>query len=152
MGFHMNEVMTGYHQFEPDFGEPGHRAMEFRVRWGTKEMLRWLNPTGDGFMVSELEGTVTIDGLCDAAPCVGSLALRYFSDQTLRYTFDFEAGGAPYHFVGEKVWLRPWNLPWSHTTCFGRVTRKDDGVLVSTSVTRFRFRTAPAFLLSFRPV
>lgn len=152
MGFHIREVMTGQHEFEPGFGEPGKRPMEFRVRWGAGNLRRWLDPRGHDFMANELEGTVSIGGLCEATPCKGALLLRYFADQTLRYSFEFEVGGTAYRFVGEKVWLRPWNLPWSHTTCFGRLTRKQDGVLVSTSVTRFRMRTVPAFLLSFRPV
>lgn len=151
MGFHIDEVMTGHHEFEPAFGEPGKRPMEFRVRWGTKKLLPWLNPLGDDFMDSPMTGTVTIDGLCEDAPCEGSLKLRYFKDGTLRYHFDFEVDGTSYRFVGEKAWIRPWNLVWSHTTLFGRLTRKDDGVLISTSVTHFRWRTVPAFLLSVRP-
>ncbi|MDP7114364.1 MAG: hypothetical protein QGH45_20505 [Myxococcota bacterium] len=151
MGFHMNEVMTGQHEFEPGLGPAGKRPMEFRVRWGTDRLAGWANPFGEDFMVNELHGTVTIDGLCAAAPCQGSLALRYLHDQTLRYTFEFEVDGLPYRFVGEKVWLRPWNLPWSHTTCFGRLVRADTGALVSTSVTHFRLRTVPSLLASFRP-
>jgi hypothetical protein len=150
MGFHVNEVMTGQHEFEPGFGEPGKRRMEFRVRWGTDDLLTWLNPRGERFMVNDLEGTVSIDGLCADAPCSGTLALRYLADQTLRYTFEFEVAGVPYRFVGEKVHLRPWNLAWSHTTCFGRLVRTDTGALVSTSITHFRWRTVPSFLSSLR--
>ncbi len=151
MGFHMNEVMTGSHEFEPAFGEPGKRPMEFRIEWGADRSLDWLNPFGDAFMSSYLKGTVCIDGLCTKTPCEGRFDLRYFKDGTLRYDFEFEVDGTGYHYVGEKVCIKPWNLLWSHTTCFGRLTRKEDGVLVSTSVTHFRFRTVPAFLLSFRP-
>ena len=150
MGFHMSEVMTGQHEFEPAFGDPGKRPMEFRVRWGTEDLLGWLNPRGDRFMLNDLEGTVSIDGLCVDEPCRGALVMRYLADQTLRYTFDFQAAGVPYHYVGEKVHLRPWNLVWSHTTCFGRLVRSDTGALVSTSITHFRWRTVPAFLASLR--
>ena len=151
MGFHINEVMKGAHEFEPAFGEPGKRWMQFRIRWGTEKLLPWLNPLADEFMVNHLEGTVTIDGLCEETPCEGTLALRYFKDGTLRYAFDFDVDGTGYRYVGEKVCIRPWNFVWSHTTCFGRLTRRDDGVLVSTSVTHFRWHTVPGFLLSFRP-
>ncbi len=55
-----------------------------------------------------------------------------------------------YQYVGQKVDIRPWNLPWSHTRCFGHLTRADTGELVSTSLTRFRLRSAPRFLASLR--
>jgi len=144
----MHEVMSGRHEFEPRFGEPGKRDMEFRVRWGTDDLVRWLNPLGREFMLNDLHGTVTIDGLCVDTPCSGTLHLRYFNDATLRYTFDFDVSGVPYRYVGEKVHLRPWNLAWSHTTCYGRVVRTDTGELVSTSVTHFRLRTVPGFVAS----
>ncbi len=152
MGFHMNEAMVGQHEFEPGFGPPGKRPMAFRARWGTDSLLGWANPFGDEFMVNEMKGTVTIDGLCADVPMEGTLALRYIQDQTLRYSFEFEVDGVEYRFVGEKVWLRPWNLPWSHTTCFGRLVRKEDNTLISTSLTHFRLRSALGFLASFRPV
>ena len=99
---------------------------------------------------SDLEGTVSIDGLCVDEPCRGTLALRYLTDQTLRYSFEFQVASVPYRYVGEKVHIRPWNLPWSHTTCYGRLVRSDTGELVSTSVTHFRWRSIPAFLASLR--
>jgi len=150
VGFAMDEVMTGTHEFEPRFGPPGKRPMEFRVTWGPKHLGEWLKPSGGRFMLNDMEGTVTVDGLCYFAPCSGSLALRYFQDQTIRYAFSFEVDGAPYQYVGEKVHIYPWNLVWSHTTCFGRITRQETGELVSTSVTHFRFRTALEFAASMR--
>ena len=149
-GFRITEVMTGEHEFEPAFGDAGKRPMEFRVRWGTNEVRHWADSHGGRFLVNALEGSVTIDGLCRDAPCKGSLELRYFEDRTIRYAFGFEAGGVAYQYVGQKVNIRPWNLPWSHTRCFGRLTRTDTGELVSTSVTRFRLRSAPRFLASLR--
>ncbi len=149
-GFSMDEVMSGVHEFEPRFGPPGKRPMEFRVRWGTEDLAAWLDPRSEGFMVADLQGTVSVDGLCIDAPCSGVLALRYLRDQTLRYEFTFDVGGVAYQFVGEKVHLRPWNLPWSHTTCFGRLVLRDTGELVSTSVTHFRLRAALPFLASLR--
>jgi len=150
VGFLMDEVMTGTHEFEPRFGPPGKRPMEFRVTWGPRHLREWFDPAGDRFMLNDLEGTVTADGLCYFAPCRGTLALRYFKDQTIRYTFSFDVDGAEHLYVGEKVHIFPWNLFWSHTTCFGRITRKETGELVSTSVTHFRFRTALEFVASMR--
>ena len=150
VGFLMDEVMTGQHEFEPRFGPPGKRHMEFKVTWGPKDLKEWARPFSDGTMANDLKGTVTIDGLCYFAPCTGSLELRYFKDQTIRYTFEFVADGETYRFVGEKAHIYPWNLFWSHTTCFGRLTKKETGELVSTSVTHFRLRTALPFMASFR--
>jgi len=150
MGFLIEEMMSGEHEFEPGFGIPGKLPMSFKVTWGAEQMLKWLNPASEDFLKSDLEGTVSIDGLCQDTPCKGSLELRYFKDQSIRYTFDFSVDDKEYHYVGEKVKIYPWNLPWSHTTCYGRLTRKDTDELISTSITYFRLKTAPAFLASLR--
>ncbi len=150
IGFTVTETMRGEHEFEPRFGPPGKRPMEFRVTWGPRRLGPWLNPAGERFLASDLRGSVTADGLCRDAPCTGRLELRYFRDRTIRYVFDFEADGTLYRFAGEKACIRPWNLPWSHTTCFGTITRRDTGELVSTSVTRFRLRSLLSFRASFR--
>ena len=150
VGFCMDEVMSGDHEFEPGFGERGRRPMEFRVTWGPKHLGKWINPFGGEFMTQPLEGTVTIDGLCENAPCCGTLELKYFTEHLLRYTFEFEADNKRYKFVGEKVNIKPWNLPVSHTTCYGVLTEAATGKLVSKSVTHFRMLTAPAFMASMR--
>jgi hypothetical protein len=90
-----------------------------------------------------------VGGLCDWAPCKGTLSLEY-GKQRIRYRFDFEAGGKLYRFSGDKVNIRPWNLGTSHTTCFGTLVELDSGRLVSTSVTEFRLRDLPGFLTSLR--
>jgi hypothetical protein len=150
VGFAMDEVMTGTHEFEPKFGPPGKRKMEFRVTWGPKRLDEWINPSGERFLLNDMEGTVTVDGLCYFTPCRGNLALRYFKDHTIRYTFEFAVDDDEYLYVGEKVHIYPWNLLWSHTTCFGRITKKETGELVSTSVTHFRLRTSLDFMASMR--
>ena len=149
-GFLMDEVMSGEHEFEPGFGPPGKRPMEFRVTWGPKEITRWLNPFGDQFMTQKLEGSVTIDGLCVKAACRGTLELKYFQEGKIRYTFDFGVNGKEYHYVGEKVNIRPWNLHVSHTTCYGRVTEVATGMLVSKSITHFTLKAALPFIVSLR--
>jgi hypothetical protein len=150
LGFLVDEVMNGEHSFEPAFGSPERRPMEFRVTWGTKNIPQWANPAHDRFMAGLLRGWVTIDGLCYRSTCSGSLELRYFKDHTIRYTFGFEVDGDSYRYVGEKVNINLRNLPWSHTTCFGRLVLQETGQLVSTSVTHFRMRSLPRFLASIR--
>ena len=152
LGFRMEEVMKGTHRFEPGAGPPGEHPMEFRVVWGPEHITAWLNPRQDGFLRQPLEGRVTIGGLCTNVPCKGSLDLDYFRGNRIVYTFEFSVDGTPYRFVGEKVNIKPWNLPVSHTTCYGVLTEKETGRLVSRSVTHFRLDTALDFVLSFRPV
>jgi hypothetical protein len=150
LGFLMDEEMSGEHEFEPGFGCPGKRPMAFRVTWGPRHVLEWVNPGQDRFLVGDLQGRVTVDGLCDETPCRGSLELRYFKDHSIRYTFGFEVDGRSFQYVGEKVNIHLRNLPWSHTTCFGRLILRETGQLVSTSVVRFRLRSLPLFMASMR--
>jgi NAD(P)-dependent dehydrogenase (short-subunit alcohol dehydrogenase family) len=146
-GFRVDEEMTGYHELEPGFGTPGRRPMSFRVSWGADDIGAWLR-RGATTEPLRLDGRVAVDGLVEDAACSGTLELRY-GEGRIRYAFDFAAHGRRYHFVGEKVNIKPWNLPTSHTTCFGRLT-DDDGRLVSTSVLLFRLERLPALVKSFR--
>lgn len=150
VGFVMDEIMSGDHEFEPEFGEPGRRPMEFRSTWGPKSLREWINPFGDKFLWQELSGTITVDGLCENVPATGSLELKYFTEHILRYKLYFEVNGKQYEFIGEKVNIQPWNLPVSHTTCYGVLKELETGKLVSKSVTHFRMTTVPAFVASFR--
>ena len=149
-GFKMDEVMSGNHEFEPGCGPCGRLPFEFTVAWGPEHIWPWANPGSDRFLTQPLAGTVTVGGLCDSAVFEGELQLRYFTDRKIRYRFEFLAHGVTYRFVGEKVNILPWNLPTSHTTCFGVVTEKETGKLISRSVTYFRLATAPSFLASLR--
>jgi len=150
IGFAIDEVMRGYHQFEPGHGPEGQLPMEFRVTWGNKDLSHFLNPLGDGFLLSDLAGRVSIDFLCRDLPCRGSFELKYLSEHALRYSFEFEAEGTEYSYLGEKVNIWPWNLPFSHTTCFGTLCEADSGKLVSRSVTYFKMTALPGFLASLR--
>ncbi len=150
VGFLIDEEMRGEHEFEPPFGSPQKRPMGFRVSWGARHLPQWINPAGDRFLAGDLRGWVTIDGLCRENPCAGSLELRYFKDHTIRYTFGFEVDGEAYRYVGEKANIHLRNLPWSHTTCFGRLILQKTGQLVSTSVVHFRIRSLPRFVASLR--
>ena len=151
VGFRIDEAMIGEHAFEPKFGSTEKRPMEFRVTWGPRHILHWANPAHHRFMVGELEGMVTIDGLCYHTPCTGSLELRYLRDHAIRYSFGFKQGNHSYTYIGEKTNIHLWNLPRSHTTCFGRLILASTGELVSTSVTHFRLRSLLRFIASVRP-
>jgi hypothetical protein len=150
VGFQLDEVMSGTHEFEPNRGPRGTFPFEFRVNWGPRNVLEWGNPWHHEFLCQPLSGRVTMGGLCDDVPCEGSLKLRYFTKRTIRYRFDFAVENARYRYLGEKVNILPWNLPTSHTTCFGTVVDLATGVLISRSVTHFRLKTTFDFVTSFR--
>lgn len=150
-GFMIDEEMSGEHEFEPGFGAGGKQPMVFRVSWGTADLVGWLNPGGGKFLRSDLQGTVSIGGLCDNAPCTGYLELRYLRDQRINYFFTFSARGKTYEYTGVKPQIFPWNLPYSHTTCLGELREKGKPEIISRSVTHFHWDTLAQFLKSLRP-
>jgi hypothetical protein len=149
-GFQINEVMSGEHEFVSNNGQKKHLPFEFSGTWGTRDISKWIDPSSSKFLINDFTGTVTIGGLCKDVPFKGRLELKYFSENKLRYIFDFSHKNKDYHYVGEKVNIRLWNLPVSHTTCFGVLTEKKTGKLISRSVTHFRLQTIPKFLASLR--
>ena len=149
-GFWMDEVMTGDHEFEPGCGPKGKHFFEFRGTWGTNNFKEWLDSSSDKFMINDLKGKVTVGGLCKDIPLKGRLELKYFSENKIIYIFDFKYKNKTYHYIGEKVNIHLWNLPVAHTTCFGVLTNKKTGKLISRSLTHFRILSAPSFLASLR--
>lgn len=145
----MDEIMTGTHCFTPGFGPEGYYSMEFKISWGPEKFFEWANPKGEKFLTQPLEGLITIDGVCKSHPCKGTLELKYFEGNYLQYSIDFAVGGKPFKYIGRKVNIKPWNLPVSHTTCYGKLFDCNDN-LISRSITYFRFRTIPKFLVSLR--
>ncbi|MCX7944807.1 MAG: hypothetical protein N2746_09905 [Deltaproteobacteria bacterium] len=150
IGFEMRERMNGTHRFENGYGPDGVFPIEFDVVWGTSNILDWINPKSERFLVNDLSGHITVGGFCENAEVKGTLELKYFTEFKIRYKFEFEKDNKLYVYVGEKVNIKPWNLPVSHTTCFGTILEKDSGRLVSRSVVFFRYSTIPSFLLSLR--
>ncbi|MFP4475027.1 MAG: hypothetical protein ACLFOY_05670 [Desulfatibacillaceae bacterium] len=150
VGFTIDEIMEGWHEFEPGIGPGGRKPFLFFATWGPRNVKPWINPQSPDFMRQPLEGWVTMGDVCEKAPCRGSLALNYFRGHSIRYEFDFAADGVDYRYVGEKVNIMPWNLPVSHTTCFGTIKEVEGGRLVSRSVTYFKLWRTPQFMASFR--
>ena len=149
-GFKIDETMTGEHEFEPKFGKPGKKFMEFKATWGPDKILSWSDKEDGQIYKSKLTGTVTIEDLCEHTPMEGTLELRYLKDNKIIYDFVFQANGKNYHYTGEKRDIHAWNLPVSHTTCYGRLVDTESGELVSTSVTYFKMNTMIDFLSSLR--
>ncbi len=151
-GFRLTEDMSGWHEFLPGRGPEGRLPFSFHVDWGVDRLGDCVARDGGLHFVQSLAGTVTVGGLCGPVPCQGTLDLRYLADARLVYDFTFTANDVKYRWVGQKVNVRPWNLPVSHTTCFGTLTEVKSGRLVSRGVVHFRLATVPAFVLSARPV
>ena len=150
VGFQVDETMAGEHEFAAGWGPPGKRRLSFSVSWGPANVVRWLKPGSPEFLFQPLSGTFTVEGLCETAPCQGTLELRYFDEHKIRYSIDFDASGRHLRYLGEKTNIHLWNLPTSHTTCYGRITDARTGALVSTSITRFPLTSLPRLLLSLR--
>ena len=150
VGFTMNETMSGEHQFEKSYNIDGKHPFEFNLTWGPTDLLEWGNPHSDNFLVQPAKGYVTVGGIGSNIPCEGTFELKYFKDNKIIYNFDFEKDGVKYNYVGEKVNIKLWNLATSHTTCFGVLTEKETGKLVSKSITYFKLKTTFDFIKSFR--
>ncbi len=142
--------MRGTHEFHEGYGPDGAWPFAFRVTWGPKSLRSWLSPRSDDFMRGELRGEVMAGGLCEWTPCEGTIELDYIREHRIRYDFRFRAAGKALRFVGDKKNIKAWNLPVSHTTCFGVITEAASHRLVSTSVSLFRFRDLPAFIAAWR--
>ena len=150
LSFKMSETMSGYHEFEDASGPSGQMPFEFNIDWKTDSLTEWINPKNSNFMVNKVNGTISIGGLANNIPCSGNMEVRYFKDNKIKYDLNFSFKNKKYHFVGEKINIKPWNLPVSHTTCFGVLTEAKSKKLISKSVTFFSIKTLPSFLLSFR--
>ena len=151
VGFMVDEEMSGTHHFVNQAGPEGELPMSFRVNWGNRHMRKYLNPLRKTFLTNFVEGEVSVAGLVENAPCRGTLELRYFTEGKIRYQFEFkDVDRVAYLYVGEKVGIRPWNLPHSHTTCYGTITNLATGAEVSKSILHFELDTLPSFIQSFR--
>jgi hypothetical protein len=149
----ITETMRGQHHFvDPELGEPLDRSLHFRIDW-SGEPKTALNPLDSGFMTFDAAGVIDVEGLTKGEiPCAGSLRVDYFRGRTITYELDFEANGDRFRYVGQKVGvnlLRPVELIKTHTTCYGTITR-EDGRIVSKSVTHFEPDELVPFVASFR--
>ncbi len=111
---------------------------------------QFVNPAGSKFLLTHLEGVVTMESLCnESAVMDGSLTL--FKNSELLYDFKFLAGNEAMHYTGKKVLNFRHPLD-SMTILYGSISRlatincEDD---VKASVSFFRMADLPKFMLSF---
>ncbi len=153
--FQMNETMKGYHHFvDPSFGTPDERILFFTISWG-QSLREFLAPGNPSFFLAGAKGEIFVEGLTKSpVPTMGSLDLSYLEKKGLRYELAFDVDGKGYHFIGEKrdvkLW-KPWMLPKTHTTCYGRIEDTKYRV-ISKSVLHFPMdlKGIMSFLRSFQ--
>ncbi|MEW6077674.1 MAG: hypothetical protein AB1724_07680 [Thermodesulfobacteriota bacterium] len=152
IGFKLDELMTGTHQFTDGRTDAGvKRPLFFHITWGNSSLARFFNPFSGQFLLNEARGVITVDGLVNKADCTGTLRLLYFTERKIRYDLIFkDDAGKAYRYVGEKRDIWPWNLHRTHVTCYGTITDLETGQTISESVIYFPYRETLAFLLSFR--
>lgn len=139
VGFRFAETMTG-----TAWMDGVRRAMEFRVRAEADDLREHLR-TGR----TQILGQVDIAGVCEAAPLWGTLDIDL--PRRIRYEFRFrDEAGRALTFVGQKD-LKLLHLPRTLTHLPGEV-RDEEGRVLGLCQLRFRLRTLPAFLGSFRPL
>ncbi len=151
VGFRMDEMMIGTHTFSG--GSYGGRELplNFSLTWGNDNLIKFLNPRSEEFLVSSARGFITVGGLANKADCKGFLKLMYFSERKIRYELDFKGDdGRAYRYVGEKVNIWPWNLHRTHVTCYATINDTETEKIISSSVVYFPFREIIDFLLSLR--
>ncbi len=151
----VTETMTGLHHFvDPALGDATDRPLWFRIRWsGAPGAV--LNPRSAEFLTFDASGQILVAGLTGGpARCHGTFRIDYFGKHRITYDLAFEAEERRYRYFGEKLdvnLLRPLQLIKTHTTCYGTVTR-DDGAIVSRSVTHFEPAEIVPFVTSFKLV
>ena len=134
----------------PPYRKGEQLPFRFVARWGHLRLSSFLNPISNDYLDAALHGEVDVGGICARAPMDGNLSFAYLSRQSISYCFDFDAGGRRLRFRGDKRHIRPWNLPWSHTTCYGELSELASGEPISTVLLRFPPSTLMPFLSSFR--
>lgn len=111
---------------------------------------QFVNPAGSKFLLTHLEGVITMEGLChESAVMDGSLTL--FKNSELLYDFKFVADGEAMQYTGKKLLNFRHPLD-SMTTLYGSIRRlstvgSDDDIKASVSF--FRLADLPEFMMSF---
>jgi hypothetical protein len=137
LAFSITESMSGSHHFvDTSLGDASDRRLSLRIRCGGA-IQSVLNPLSARFLNYDAEGVIRVEGLDETeVPCRGWLRLDYFRDHKIVYKLDFEHGGKPFQFTGEKTHIefrRPLQLMRAHMTCHGAIT-DERGRIVSKSV------------------
>lgn len=142
----LSSVGFGFHERMKGEWTQGAISFDFEVRCDDL-------PSGILDVVGSMEGTVTADGLAEAAPAKGVIAISPLWKRRIRYTFAFEGNdGRRYEFDGQKT-LRTLSPLRSWTTLRGRI--RDEQTRETVGDAELRFDVWGDFLglvASFRPL
>lgn len=95
----------------------------------TASLCNLITPLTGRFMLTDLDGTVTMEGVCKDSPIYnGKLHLDFLGDQVLKYTFSFKNDEKRFDYIGKKI-LSLRNPIESMTTLHGGIyeSRLEDG-------------------------
>jgi len=126
------------------------KKFEFTVD-ATAPIPKFVNSKSEDFMLTKLEGVVTMEDICeDLEIRNGELLLDFFGNQELVYSFDFEAEGSTFYYQGQKELSLKHPL-YSMTTLGGEIYEKENGRLITPylSECKFDLKDLPRFLFSF---
>jgi len=144
IGFH--ETMSG--TYERLTSNPIERRFEFTVT-ASAPLRQFINPNNEQFLVTSLEGVVSMDGFCQDAPIQNGTLSFGSPDLSIDYYFEFEARGSYLVYEGSKS---P-NLkkPIESMTTMQGLIREHTGWKINLfgSITYFDLKDLPSFLLSF---
>lgn len=157
LGFH--ETMSGYclELTDPSIMNPYSKReplFEFTIT-ASAPAHKLFNRKDDDFMLTHIEGIVTMDGICkDAEVMDGTLHLDIFGNQKLAYDFRFKPDDNDdkrifeYHGIKDLSLRHPLE---SMTTLYGEIIAGKEGTPtnVYTTVCRFDLKTLPEFMYSF---
>jgi len=149
-GFEFVETMEGYHYMPAVTAKKMDTC--FTVKWGTENIKEVLNPKSNQFLMFQMAGILEIEGITEKTRTFGYLHLDYPHNR-IQYMLQFKSAEQPpvndYMFIGEKMNVKWWNLPFSHTTCYTTVINGADQ-LISRGVVFFKLKNLWPFLKSFK--
>lgn len=143
-----NAAVSGFYRSLMQDGEK--KRFEFTVT-ATAPLKRFINPLGNDFMQANLEGIVTMEGVCkDAEIAGGKLVLDLIGKPHLTYSFNFAGAGTECSYSGKKEISI--NSPLaSMPVLFGSIECSRFGMIqdICGTVCYLEMEDLPSFLLSF---
>lgn len=150
-GFEFTEVMEGYHYMPAVKKES--MPLKFTLKWGTENLKDTLNPNSNRYLQFAAAGILEADGIVTGGTRTFGLIHLNYPENIIQYMLQFKSAERPpvndYVLVGEKMNIKWYNLPYSHTTCYTTIVNGADQ-LISRGVAFFKMKNALSFIKSFK--
>ncbi|MCK9596160.1 hypothetical protein M0R19_03180 [Candidatus Pacearchaeota archaeon] len=152
--FEAKEILRGFGYFKGiHTKEPIKVPIKLNLTWNS-DLLSFINPIHIGFLRAYVDGTIQIDD--EEFTLFGTLTLKYFEDNSIEYHLFIEnfikksstKDSECLTFIGKKINIKPWNLLFSHTTCFGTLLQNNE--LIADCYLFFNLKDLFPFLKSFK--